>query len=330
MPWTRVIIDNVTAPADQGFSTAWSCSSDGSIIVGYYVPVHGSGVQAFSWTQAGGMNKLALYVGVPSVTQAQAFGCSSDGTVIGGNMQDNSGNTYACVWNSGLPSLLDMPSPSGNSTVNAVSGNGSVYVGTNLNQACYWPGIGGHINLPKPVGFLGVSTAVGINSTGSVIVGYANTGPPSFQVHGLVWLSYSTGVDIGTLGGAGFYPVELNAVSSDGTKAVGFATDNTGASHAVSYPISGGPISVISGIGAYQSSASAVNGDGSVIVSNSSPFAAAYITQSGITAGLDGSGHIVQGISSNGLRPVGGTPALYWVFSGSPTLSSAAFIGGVI
>jgi len=120
------------------------------------------------------------------------------------------------------------------------------------------------VTAPVNLGTLGGSfdtQAAGVNSDGSVVVGYSYV--PGNLTHAFRWTSGGM-VDLGTLGGLHSF---ANGVSSDGSVVVGYS-DVTGnaAQHAYRWTSGGGMVDLGVLTGGVYSSANAVNADGSVVV----------------------------------------------------------------
>ena len=325
MTWTRVIIDTVTNATNRANSVAYAASHDGSVIIGQYVPNPSNPVQAFSWTEGGGITTLPITDVIP-VVGAQAYACSSNGLTVGG-LYNKAGIGYtAAAWVNGSPFFFDPPSGLSNSTVFGVSGDGSIFVGTSNSNgtACYWSGVSeAAVSLPLPGYITDFSLAVGVNHDGSLIVGYG--GDDSGNTHALLWENFTTVVDIGQLPGGGLYPVELNAISNTSNVAVGYATDASSAPQPISYATPSGPFTELSaGVEAF-----GVSDDGSVIVTKTSGGGTSYIITSGSADMLDNYPYLVTNVSGDGTRPIGTSPALYW-YSTTPPSGTLINLGNVV
>jgi probable HAF family extracellular repeat protein len=150
-------------PAAFVRSKAYGISADGSVVVGE--TVSSSGMQAFRWTMADGMQGLGdLPGGTPS---SAAHGVSADGSVIVGQSTSSLG-PEAFRWTSseGMVGLGSLPGPEFRSSATDVSADGSVVVGSAGGQAFRWDSAGGLVGLAESqVGNVGVS------ADGSVVVG---------------------------------------------------------------------------------------------------------------------------------------------------------------
>ncbi len=116
------------------FSQAFGVSADGTVVVG--VSDSANGLEAFRWTQAGGMVGLGDLAGGSFISVAN--GVSADGTVVVG-FSRNSTNEEAFRWvansngTGGVMSGLGRLGVVGNSYANGVSADGNVVVGHSYN-----------------------------------------------------------------------------------------------------------------------------------------------------------------------------------------------------
>ncbi|NJN33002.1 MAG: PEP-CTERM sorting domain-containing protein [Saprospiraceae bacterium] len=237
-------------PGDS-FSTAYDVSADGSTVVGF----SGNGIsrmEAFRWTQTSGIVGLGGYA-------SAAYGVSADGSVIvgnhiglngfepfrwtesegivslgfGGSAYDVSANGSVIVgvfgfpgtsfhrafrWSQGNVDIFPFPAPS--STAYGVSADGSVTVGSRIENfgsfqypsAFIWPDNA----LPTRLGS-GIA-AYAVSADGSTIVGAgSNSGnPEAFQ-----WGITSSPNGLGYLPGGSLS--EAFGVSADGSTIVGWS-----------------------------------------------------------------------------------------------------------
>jgi probable HAF family extracellular repeat protein len=184
-------------------------------------------VEAFSWTQGGGMTSLSFPSGELSNL---ATGSSYDGTVVVGWRLNGSSNVVAFRWTAatGLVSLGTLPGDD-TSSASGVSADGSTVVGVSENsttgaqQAFVWTQAGGMVGL----GYLPsdtISVASAANADGSVVVGMSGTQPsgttpPPQVLHAFRWTAATGMVNLGTL--SGDTGAVANAVSSNGNVVVG-------------------------------------------------------------------------------------------------------------
>jgi probable HAF family extracellular repeat protein len=266
----------VQAFKDWGFlpggssASAWGVSGDGTEVVGQTNdPSANNDDRAFRWINGIMTDIGALALGDPCCRHSEAFGASSNGSVIVGDSLLGGSSAQAVVWNDGAISALPYLLPGDNfSSARAVNPDGTVIVGLSAGtgvQAVRW--VNGSVS---GLGFLSganFTTARAVNSDGSVIVGYACN--PSICPGGQAfrWAN-------GTITGLGFLPGGSGSaafgVSSDGTVVVGYSQDNAGNTQAFRWT----PASGMTGLGISPSSSSAANAmsaDGSVIVGYSNP-----------------------------------------------------------
>jgi len=137
-------------PGGDYLSVARAVSADGSAVagIGTWGAWWADQQYAFRWTAAGGMQSLGVLAGAPDQT-SRAYGVSVDGNVVVGWSSSPNG-TYnyraeAFRWTAadGMQGLGDLPGGPFDSWAQAVSGDGSVIVGTSLtdspyNQAFIW------------------------------------------------------------------------------------------------------------------------------------------------------------------------------------------------
>ncbi|MBL9031965.1 MAG: hypothetical protein JNM80_09690 [Phycisphaerae bacterium] len=151
---------------------AYACSIDGSIIVGNLNDV------PFCWTMATGIQMLPLPPGTVPQTESDARGVSADGTVIGGTVWDSASGSYIPVtWRNGTLEVPTLPPGWRDVIAEAVSGDGSVVIGTrNYYRAGYrWTAAAGFEDVPpmpqQPHSPLGSVYPRSISHDGTVIVG---------------------------------------------------------------------------------------------------------------------------------------------------------------
>ena len=119
-------------PGGDFESSALDVSGDGSVVVGYSKYEAGGNVEAFRWTEDGGIVGLGFspYVcPLPSIMSSQATGVSDDGLIVGGTTLTaliGGCNGDSFLWEDGT--LTDLGTV-GNATWNsalAISGDGNV------------------------------------------------------------------------------------------------------------------------------------------------------------------------------------------------------------
>ena len=206
-------------------SIAHAVSGDGNTIVGMSTGTGGWN-RAFRWTTSTGMVDL----GAPANKHSQAYGVSTDGSVIVGESSFNN-QLRAFRWTAagGLTNLGSLDGVS--SMALGVSTDGTTVVGLSTNgtyllngwltivsnQAFRWTSAG-----MVGLGTLGInadgskySTALGVSNDGSVVVGSSTT--TNAHQRAFRWTSATGMADIGTFG----ISSEANAVSGDGAFVVG-------------------------------------------------------------------------------------------------------------
>ena len=169
---------------DPVFSTATAASGDGSVIVGQtHTEVPGE-IQAFRWTQEGGMISLGDLAPEHS-RHSLALDVATNGLVVVGESRTSTNDLEAFRWTeeTGMVGLGDLPGGLHVSTAHAVSANGEIIVGFSHGDpggAFIWDPEHGMRNLAQifedDYGFdlsewSLVHTALGISDDGNTIVG---------------------------------------------------------------------------------------------------------------------------------------------------------------
>ncbi len=258
-------------------SVAFGVSSDGQVVVGEGESSTG---EAFRWTSAGGIVGLGDLSGGMFGSVASAV--SSDGQVVVGGGISSSGNE-AFLWTSGggMMGLGDLPGGDFGSSAHGVSFNGQVVVGASTSTSAYWEAFrwtstSGMVGLGDLPGGNFESVAFGVSSDGSVIAGYSSSAVSfaSYEdfTEAFRWTNDGGMVGLGDLPG-GFFNGVAYAVSSDGQVIVGKSSSAAsfasyeGNMEAFLWTSLGGMVGLgdLPG-GSFNSSASAVSADGSIIV----------------------------------------------------------------
>jgi probable HAF family extracellular repeat protein len=167
-----------------GTATATGVSADGAVATGF--AYSSEGVQAFRWTQAGGMVGLGFVGPASGFRESRARAISADGSTIVGISTGEPGSSGAFRWTqaAGMRDLGPLPAAFLSAEATAVSGDGSVIVGfANLGtstRAFIWTAATGIRDLQTelnvhPAGWA-LTSATGISRDGSTIVG-DGTGP---------------------------------------------------------------------------------------------------------------------------------------------------------
>lgn len=165
----------------------------------------------------------------------------------------------------------DLPGGSAFSAATAVSGEGSVVVGTSSgssgNQAVRWTRDGGLVGLGDLAGGSFSSAALGVSSDGSVVVG---RGSPATGSEAFRWTQAGGMAGLGRFEGASVPFSEVRRVSANGTTAVGFS-NVAGGQRAFRWTQAAGlqDLGDLAG-GANSSSAFGVSPDGSAVTGTSS------------------------------------------------------------
>jgi probable HAF family extracellular repeat protein len=215
---------------------AWSASADGSVIVGYS-DTSTAFMQAFRWTQAGGMVALPDLPGGNEFSEA--LGVSADGSVAVGQGTSDAG-IEACVWTTdGAFGLGSLPGGEYRSQARAISADGTVVVGGSRSELSgpdawemfRWTEQDGMIGLGDlPGGDFG-SYAYDTSVDGSVLVG---TGTSQRGLEAAVWDAghgLRSVYDILTGEGhdlSGWSLTSATGVSDDGLTIVGTGTNPAG------------------------------------------------------------------------------------------------------
>jgi len=258
-----------------GFSgSASAVSADGSTVVGSYID-GGNNVAGFYWPGTGAAIDLGSLGARYRGTNATAV--SADGSVVVGTS-----SSQAFRWSAG-GGMVAIPFLSGGlySYGFGVSGDGGTVVGQSWNsagrgEAFYWTSAAGSVGLgtlDHHANVVAESSANAISTDGQVIVGMSTSDAYPDSHEAFRWKA-GTMTGLGTLNGTGSGTYSAaNAVNADGSVIVGQSSSNTvinpifGTSGEAFRWTQGGMV----GLGAlnpddFESSALAVNADGSVVV----------------------------------------------------------------
>ncbi len=183
-------------------------SADGSVVVG------GSGFRAFRWTQATGQQSLGTLGG----NSSEAFGVSDDGEIIVGTAKDANGEKRPFRWtaSTGMVAIGGTPSSSLTGAA-AVSGDGSVIVGTFDGTPFRWTAASGMQFLALPGGSI-AAAANGLNEDGSVV--FVNNLTPAGIGETYRWTAATGLILLDTFPQQGCLPFAVDA-SADGSVIVG-------------------------------------------------------------------------------------------------------------
>ena len=325
-------------------SAALGVNANGSVVVGNGTSASAGPIgEAFRWTAPLGMTGLGF---LPGGTYSVAAGVNANGSVVAGYSQSTNAGGYieAFRWTGGVMTGLGFLPGGIFSFAQAVNANGSVVVGhsnsTNAGasvEAFRWvfTGSGPTGGIMTGLGFLPGGTysgAQGVNSDGSVVIGYADS--TSADHEAFRWVFTGSGPTLSTMTGLGFLPGGgfsiAQAVNADGSVVVGLSTSaNAGGNNEAFrwvFTGSGPTLGTMTGLGflagGNTSSATAVNAKGSVVVgqsnSTSVPGGEAFrwTTKTGmqsikdllVASGVNMTGWTLtnaQGVSANGTGIVG-------------------------
>lgn len=215
-------------------SYANAVSPDGSIVVGRTATV--GGWEAFRWTESTGMAGLGDLPG--GNLDSEANGISADGSVIVGAGSTEVGTSpnpviEAFRWTEagGMQGLGDLPGGYHGSAATAVSGDGSIVVGTsgsaNVSSAFRWTEATGMVELePLRPGYSFGARAISMD--GSIIGGEASNG---MDAEAVVWNAQNKIMRVSDLlkkvgldGEQNGYQLKrVTGISADGTTLVGTA-----------------------------------------------------------------------------------------------------------
>jgi probable HAF family extracellular repeat protein len=263
MPFAHAaaVLDLGDLGGPSGDGAAYGISADGSAVVGYSCSTN-SVSEAFRWTQATGMEGLGDLPG--DVFSSMAFGASADGQVVAGRGATPDGDR-AFRWTA-AEGMVGLPGtgPDTNSFAGAVSGDGSVIVGSmwgDGNFAFRWTAGSGMVSLDDFPGGLVESAAYGVSADGSVVVGYG-TSSNGYEV--FRWTATNGLENLGDLPG-GDVDGYGSAVTADGQVIVGGSRATNG-NEAFRWTRASGMVSLGVLPGFTDSEATAVSADGNTIV----------------------------------------------------------------
>jgi len=205
-------------------SGASGVSADGSVVVG------GSAGEAFLWTATGGMVGLG---GPPGRSRTSASGVSADGSTVVGSAEDPLGilRGDAFRWTSagGIQALGVVGAPVAPAPIAAVSGDGSVVVGTTdsgVYEAYVWTAGSGLMTLGPLPGDTSTGAAA-VSDDGSIVAGWS---ADALSSEATLWTEATGLVGLGSVPGgssSGAY-----GISPDGAVVVGWAQNAAGITEA--------------------------------------------------------------------------------------------------
>ena len=209
--------------------SALGVSGDGSVVVGYSYSANG--LEAFRWTQAGGI------VGLGGVSQSSAQAVSGDGSVVVGITFPATGNeAFRWTQAGGIVGLGDLPGGGFGSGAYGISSDGSIVVGYGTSasgiEAFRWTQAGGIVSLGDLPGGSVDTYASGVSDDGSVVIGFGNSanGYEAFrwtQAGGIRSLKDLLTTDFG-LNLTGWQLSRAQGISADGLTIVGYGTNPNG------------------------------------------------------------------------------------------------------
>ncbi|MBX9845047.1 MAG: autotransporter domain-containing protein [Xanthobacteraceae bacterium] len=272
-------LDAIPMPGGGSFGVPHAISADGSTVVGEYSD-SSSFLFAFRWPGSGTASDLG-FLGAP-INGTIAWGVNADGTVVVGTSASQAFRWTQATGMVGLGSLD--PFGLNTSAAYGVSGDGTIVVGqttspgfqTSGGEAFRWTqgtGMAGLGSLDTLANIAKFSKATAISTDGQVIVGQSTSDTYTTAGEAFRWQG-GTMTGLGTLTGPGASSYSIaNAVSANGSVVVGQSSSGTivdlfgGSGEAFRWTQATG----MQGLGAlnptdFQSSALAVNGDGSVVV----------------------------------------------------------------
>lgn len=212
-------IGGLVAATNVGPGVGYATDATGTTVVGTR---QSTGIRAFQWTQAGGVQDLTAPAGALGTTTA--LDVSADGSVIVGWFFDASNQQRAVKWVNGTPTNLGVFPGGSFSSATAVSADGTVIVGqsgvTGGANAVRWSNGNPASKLGTLVGGT-ESLAHDVSADGSIIVGESGTnvgGTP--HTAAFSWTQGGGMVNIGSLNG-GSTSARAYAVSGNGSRIVG-------------------------------------------------------------------------------------------------------------
>jgi hypothetical protein len=305
--------------ASDQISAANQISDDGSVVFGFANDANFN-IQPFRWTQATGLQALALPSGYPTLPAYDNYNypagraCSPDGSVSVGNVSaydDNTGDEYdvqAYRWTQGTGIQLLGYLPGGNrSAALAISGDGSTIFGVSRStnapgtsqtnpwdysgELFLWTSSTGMTALGVPTGYDVFSNFAGISADGALlavaVADSTNAKPPGFvviQTSSKQWFDsfdLLTGAGLGNSVSGWTYLGPLG-ISDNGDTLFGLGTDPNGLSQGW---IANFPVGYLRNVQPFSASSSSISVDvssGAVIGSNGS------YSASGVTIGSSG------------------------------------------
>lgn len=266
-----IALGNLRGTGEFGPSSqANGVSPDGLAVVGVSLSSIGlsvtRGEETFLWVKPGPMRGLGALSPPKSEFYSAAHDVSDRGLVVVGESQTDQGR-QAFRWTQaeGMVALGTL-GPHETSIAYSVSADGKIIVGTQAKVAFRWTSDEGVTLLGDLPGGQKRSTALGISSDGTVIVGCGSTddGTEAFR-----WTARDGMQGLGELAGGSYFSA-AEGVSRDGAVVVGTAKSANGA-EAFRWTADEG-MTALGDLpeGEFSSGANAVSGDGAVVVGHAS------------------------------------------------------------
>lgn len=231
-------------------STAYGVNAAGDMVIGEAAVATG-GRHAFLWTQAGGMLDLGTMTGDKTSGGSIAYGINPAGDVIVGDADTDLYSNRAFRWTptTGMIDLGTLRADNAlHSTARGVNAVGDVVVGESFTDSGTVHAFRWTLNADSStqgtmtdLGTLaanktdGESRAYGVNGTGGIVVGVADTSVTIFGIpvrHAFLW-TQDVMTDLGTLAtnksDGSSYAFGVNA---EGNVVIGTAATDSGSSHA--------------------------------------------------------------------------------------------------
>ncbi|MBZ5640966.1 MAG: hypothetical protein LAO51_19685 [Acidobacteriia bacterium] len=250
------------------YSEAYGVSRDGRVVIGRGGSA--SGLQAFKWTESGGIVGLGYLSGY---TASEAYSASGDGSVIVGSSEVTwPPPRQAICWrsSSGMVGLGWLPGGGGDrSWAKDVSSDGSVVIGNSYKgtgtspEGFRWTEASGMVGLGYLAG-ASASYGVGVSADGSTTVGGSWFGGVNWEATRWTWNGATIG--LGDLAGGDSNGTAYD-VSDDGNVVVGQSSSALyPQGEAFRWTPSGGMVGLGALPGASQCTAMGVSANGSVVV----------------------------------------------------------------